>query len=173
MKIPTIAIAFAAALALSACNEFGLSGIEDMSATEDLRPPDAEPGACYGREVLPAIFETVTQHYVLTPKTYDLNGALISRATYRTETVQKVVRERENNWFKTPCAADTDDKFVASVQRALKARGLYSGRITGLMDQKTRRSVRKFQQKLGLDSGTLSLMAARKLGLVAVERDKT
>ena len=49
MKIPTIAIAFAAALALSACNEFGLSGIEDMSATEDLRPPDAEPGACYGR----------------------------------------------------------------------------------------------------------------------------
>ena len=87
--------------------------------------------------------------------------------------MQKVVRERKNNWLKTTCAADTDDKFVASVQRALKARGLYSGRITGLMDQKTRRSVRKFQQKLGLDSGTLSLMAARKLGLVAVERDKT
>ncbi|MDC1223423.1 peptidoglycan-binding protein [Ascidiaceihabitans sp.] len=39
----------------------------------------------------------------------------------------------------------TDD-FVASLQRALSLRGAYRGKVTGLMDYKTRRAISKFQQ---------------------------
>jgi peptidoglycan hydrolase-like protein with peptidoglycan-binding domain len=62
----------------------------------------------------------------------------------------------------------TED-FVSSLQRALSARGLYSGPISGRMDRQTRRGVRNYQAPLGLDSGILSLAAARKLGLAVID----
>ena len=61
--------------------------------------------------------------------------------------------------------------FIASLQRALGARDLYRGKISGEMDNRTRASVRRFQKPQGLDSGILSLAAARKLGLVAVKTE--
>lgn len=72
--------------------------------------------------------------------------------------------------FEIPCADDLPADFTASLQRALSARALYSGAITGKMDANTRAAVRRYQQPDGIDSGTLSLAAARKLGLIAVER---
>lgn len=173
MKFPKARITFAALLALGACTELDISNIQDISATEELRPPDAEPGACYGHEVQPAMFETVTEHVVVREATYDDTGSMLTPAAYRTDTVHRLVRERSNLWFKKPCPADMDEKFIASVQRALQARGLLAGRITGEWDQRTLRAVRKYQQGFGLDSGTLSLDSARKLGLVAVERVKS
>jgi hypothetical protein len=170
MKIPQILGAFGAALVLSGCMELQLSGITDTSATEmDLRPPGAEPGACYGKEVSPAVIETVTQHVVVRAATYDDAGTLLTPAAYRTETVQKILQERADIWFKTPCSKVRVGEFTASVQRALKVRGLYHGRITGQLDGRTRRAIRKFQLP-ELDSETLSLASARRLGLVAVER---
>jgi len=59
--------------------------------------------------------------------------------------------------------------LVASLQRALTARGLYGGQINGMMDRATRHAVRGYQAPLGLDSGILSLAAARKLGLAVVD----
>jgi hypothetical protein len=176
MKIPHLYLALAAATALGGCANMdlasmGLTGIEDTSASEDLRPPDAEPGACYGREIKPAVFETVTQHVVVTAARYGVDGALITPATYRTDTVQKMVSDRENLWFKTPCPPVWTQEFTASVQRALKARGIYYGRISGEIDSRTRRAIRKYQEPLGINSDTLTLEAARKLGLVAVERE--
>jgi len=172
MKFLTKTAAGCAVSALCACTTMGLSGIEDTSASEDLLPPNAEQGACYGHEIRPAVFETVTQHVVAREATYDDKGRLLTPTAYRTDTVQKMVRDRDYVWFKKPCPQDMDDQFVASVQRALKARGLYAGQISGEYDQRTRRAIRKFQKPLGIDSGTLSLDAARKLGLVAVERQK-
>ena len=61
---------------------------------------------------------------------------------------------------------------MSSVQRALSVRGLYRGPITGQMDSPTRAAIRKFQKPQGLDSGILSTAAARKLGLIAMERPK-
>lgn len=72
--------------------------------------------------------------------------------------------------FEIPCADNLPADFTASLQRALSARALYSGAITGQMDANTRAAVRRYQQPDGIDSGTLSLAAARKLGLIAVER---
>lgn len=152
--------------------ELQLSNIMDTSATEaDLRPPDAEPGACYGREVAPAVIETTTEQIIVRNATYDAAGTLLTPAAYRTETVQRIVTDRENIWFKTPCSDVRVGDFTASIQRALKVRGLYHGRVTGVHDRATARAVRRFQKPQGLDSGTLSLENARRLGLVAIERE--
>ncbi len=133
-------------------------------------PPGAAPGTCWGKVATPAVIETVTDQVLVQPAVLAADGSVQSPASYRTETRQEIVKEREVTWFETPCAAAMTPEFVASVQRALKVRALYRGPISGQMDSRTRAAIRAFQAPDGLDSGILSLDAARKLGLVAVER---
>ncbi|MEC8794994.1 MAG: peptidoglycan-binding domain-containing protein, partial [Pseudomonadota bacterium] len=97
------------------------------------------------------------------------DGTVISPALYRTETLQRIVRERRETWFETPCPEVQDSEFLASLQRALKARGYHVGPVTGTYDWLTRRAVQTYQKEQGLDSATLSLAAARQLGLVAYD----
>ncbi|UWQ22782.1 peptidoglycan-binding domain-containing protein [Jannaschia sp. W003] len=75
-------------------------------------------------------------------------------------------------WFPAPCPLMANDPlFVAQVQRALAARGLYRGEASGFYDAATRDAVRRYQGDAGPDSDWLSLDAARRLGLVTVARD--
>lgn len=74
-------------------------------------------------------------------------------------------------WFRTPCPDEMTPELVSSLQRALAARDLHAGAITGRMDAATRKAVRRLQQPLGLDSDRLSLAAARHLGLLPVDLD--
>lgn len=134
-------------------------------------PPGAKPGQCWGKHVTPAIVETVTEQVLLHPAEILTDGTIAEPAIYKTETRQMIVRERAETWFETPCPADLTPKFNASVQRALKARGLYAGAVNGDLDQRTRAAIRAYQQAQGLDSGILSMAAARQMGLVAVPRD--
>jgi peptidoglycan hydrolase-like protein with peptidoglycan-binding domain len=61
-------------------------------------------------------------------------------------------------------------EFLASLQRALQARGIFRGAVTGAMDAPTQKAVRAYQQSLGLDLPVLTLAAAQSLGLVPVAR---
>jgi hypothetical protein len=128
-------------------------------------PPGSPVGACWGQEASPAVVETVTEQILLQPAQVRSDGTVEAPAVYKTETQQRIVRERRELWFRTPCPDELTEDFVSSLQRALSARGLYSGPISGRMDRQTRRGVRNYQAPLGLDSGILSLAAARKLGL--------
>lgn len=132
-------------------------------------PPGAEPGTCWGRDVTPAEIESVIDHVMIQPPEVDSSGIVRVPAVYRTERVQRIVREREEFWFRTPCAADLTPEFLSSLQRALQARGFYDGPINGQMTMATRSAIRAFQRPQGLDSGVLSLRAARQLGLVAYD----
>lgn len=136
-------------------------------------PPGAAPGTCWGKDITPAIVETVTEQIVLQPAEVRNDGTVVQPAIYKTETRQAIMRERKVTWFQTPCASAQTPEFVSSLQRALKARSLYRGSISGQMDARTRAAVRAFQQPQGLNSGILSLAAARKLGLVAVNPPDT
>ncbi|SLN31455.1 hypothetical protein AQS8620_01021 [Aquimixticola soesokkakensis] len=163
-------------LGLAGCAPSG--GIIEPEVTvyraSDLRgqvPADADPDACFGKNETPAVIETVTVHVLDSPEQRDASGALTSGASYRTETRQEIVRERTVQWFETPCAEVFTPEFTATLQRALSVRGIYGGPISGEMDASTRRAVRVFQKGQGLDSAVLSLAVARKLGLLAVERD--
>jgi len=137
---------------------------------QDEAPPGAPPGTCWARHVTPAVIETVTEQVQTAPPEMDETGRVIRPARYVTETRQEIVEERTATWVEVPCADLQTADFIASVQRALNARGLYNGPVTGRMDARTRAAIRRYQAPRGLDSGILSLETARELGLVAVER---
>ncbi len=172
---------FPAALALavlSACAgqvdrvEGALVGEPPVTRSAQAAPPGAPPGTCWGRHVTPAVIETVTEQVLARPAELGPDGTVIRPASYRTETTQKIVRERKDSWFETPCPRMMTPQFIASVQRALAVRGLYHGPITAEMDARTRAAIRRYQKPRGLDSGILSLATARELGLAAVELPK-
>ncbi|WP_235829896.1 peptidoglycan-binding domain-containing protein [Frigidibacter oleivorans] len=133
--------------------------------------PAAEADSCWGEDVTPAVIETVTEQVLHHPAELAADGSVITPASYRTETRQRIVRERAALWVRTPCPADLSPDVLASLQRALAARGLFDGPPTGTLDAKTRRAIRRFQAPRDLDSGILSMAAAVDLGIMAVGRD--
>ncbi len=168
-------------IALAGCGETlprpnipGLAALgepEVIRATTEHGPPGAEPGSCWGRDVTPAIIETVTEQVMLQPAEVLADGTVRHPAVYKTETRQAIVRERRETWFQAPCDEDLPPNFTATLQRALQARGHYRGSITGEMDARTRAAIRRYQKPQGLDCSILSLKAAQRLGLVVVPRD--
>lgn len=130
-------------------------------------PPGAAPGTCWGKKETPAVIETVTEQVQLSPAETDAAGQILRPSTYATVTRQVILQERVTTWYETPCADVQTPEFIASVQRALAARGLYSGPITARMDPRTRAAILRYQSPLGLESDRLSLDSARRLGLVA------
>lgn len=165
-------------LAMSACDAGGaLQGNVDALREPDVvqirqaQPPGAPPGTCWGKSISPAVIETVTEQILVQPAQVNVDGQVLSPAIYRTETLQRIVKERRETWFEAPCPDILTSDFIASVQRALKARDLYRGRITGIMDARTRGAIRRYQAPLGLDSGILALETARQFGLVAIARE--
>ncbi|WP_299352126.1 peptidoglycan-binding domain-containing protein [uncultured Shimia sp.] len=179
-RFPKLACAVALA-ALAACDpaEIAPPDLAALAEPDVVRssatsgPPGAKPGTCWGREVSPAVIETVTEQIIVQPAEVMADGTVISPAVYRSETQQRIVQERRETWFETPCDAVWTEEFTASLQRALKARGHYTGPITGLRDKRTRAAIRRYQSAQGLDSTILSLEAARQLGLVAVELESS
>ena len=128
-------------------------------------PEDARPDACYAQDVTPAVIETVTEQVIVQPPEIATDGTVRAPAIFRTDTRQRIAQERQEIWFETPCEAQTDPDFIATLQRALAARGQYTGPVTGVMDRRTERAIREFQEPQGLDSGVLSLAGGRLLGL--------
>ena len=117
-----------------------------------LTPPD---GACWANDRIPAVTETV-----LVP--------VAGRDGVHPQ--ERVLRPAEDRLFAVPCPEQIDTDMIASLQRALAARGHYAGPITGEWDSETSEAVRRMQAPQGLDSGVLSLQAAQMLGLVTVSR---
>jgi hypothetical protein len=71
--------------------------------------------------------------------------------------------------FRVPCPEQITPDFVRVLQRALHARGHYSGEITGRADDATRAAVQDFQRRHGFNSPILTLETAVSLGLVPIE----
>lgn len=135
-------------------------------------PPDSAQGACWASDVTPMVIETVTDQIMVADERRDKAGKRVSPAVFRSETRQKIVQDREQVWFRSPCPQEMTVEFIASLQRALKARGLYVLPLTGQMDAPTRAALRRFQAERGLESDRLSLGAARELGLVTTDQGR-
>ncbi|PRY94474.1 putative peptidoglycan binding protein [Hasllibacter halocynthiae] len=125
-----------------------------------IAPPGADPALCWDRAEDPA--RVVSRSVQVRMP----GGGLVTR------TRQRIAQARRDVWFETPCAPALTAELVASLQRALTARGLYDGRIDGAMDDEVRRAVLAFQAPRGLAAGTLSMEAARALGLVPVAAER-
>lgn len=144
-------------------------GIELVRLTEP-GPPKGPEDACWASDTIPAVIETVTEQVVISEAVLNDTGTVITPAVFQTNTFQRMVQDREEVWFRAPCAADQTVMFVATLQRALKARGVYLQPVTGEMDAATAEAIRRFQEPRGLDSPTLSLAAAKELGISATDR---
>lgn len=136
-------------------------------------PADAPEGSCWGKTVTPAVVESVVKQVQIKPAQVNPDGTVAAPPKYRTETTQEIISARRDNWFETPCADVLTPEFIASLQRALIARGFYAGEVNGVLDVSTRKAVQNFQRIAGPDSSVLSLASARQLGLIAVPRDAT
>lgn len=173
---PPMRMALPALVILAACvqaeQDIAAMREPDLMSLTAIAPPGAAPDTCWGRSAVPAVIETVTEQVLIQPAEVLADGTVRQPAVYRTETRQMIVRERKETWFETPCAAQLTPDFIASLQRALSARALFRGEPTGEMDSRTRAAIRRYQAPQGLDSGILSLAAARRLGLV-VRRDQS
>lgn len=157
-RFATVVLAGFVLSACSAPNVFEL--VPEEVTSRDMAPPGAAPGTCWGRDATPAVIETVTEQVIIEDS---------STPVYQTETSQEIITPREDTWFETPCDDAMTPEFNQAVQRALKARGHYRGPITGRIDGRTRAAIRAYQKPQGLDSGVLSLAAARQMGLLAVD----
>jgi hypothetical protein len=143
---------------------------DELIRLEGTRPPEGgPPGACWDRYTLPTIIETVTEQVLVTPAERGPDGAVIRPAIFSTESSQQIVQERGQVWFRAPCIAEQTVDFVATLQRALKARGLYVAPVNGTFDPTTAEAVRRYQASRGFDSPRLTLAAARELGIINVD----
>ncbi|WP_136683777.1 peptidoglycan-binding domain-containing protein [Falsirhodobacter xinxiangensis] len=75
-------------------------------------------------------------------------------------------QEQAPGWFETPCDLSRDE--TRSLQRALAARGLLDGTADGIAGTATRKAILGYQSQYGLESETLSIGAARSLGILPV-----
>lgn len=159
------------ALLLAACTaKVPGPAATDLSAALVARnsstPPAKPEGACWAETTTPAVFETVTEQVVATPERRASDGRLIAPATFRTETRQALVAERQDFWFQRPCDDVLTPDLIATLQRALKARGAYMAPVTGVLDAETQRAIRVWQRPRGIDSEVLALVTAQTLGLL-------
>jgi hypothetical protein len=129
-------------------------------------------GRCYGRDITPAVIETVTAQVLDQPAVMADDGSVISPAVFRREIRQEITRERQVVAFETICPPAYTLEFVETLQRALQARGYYSGDINGLLDAYTGRAIQSFQRDDGPDSPLLWISTARELGIVALSSEQ-
>ncbi|HHS88886.1 MAG TPA: peptidoglycan-binding protein [Rhodobacteraceae bacterium] len=145
-------------------------GVTTLLQTGQAGTEPADGSTCTATDTTPAVIETITEDILLKPAEIDAAGNITAPAVFETRTRQVITQERREVEFETPCPSDLTPEFIASLQRALKARGHYVGAISGVMDENTRQAVRSFQLQSGLNSAILSSETARQLGLLVTER---
>ena len=158
------------AMILAACVQGQTVSESGTIVGNGLAPAGAPPGTCWGKIPTPAVIETVTENVLITPAETNADGTIGTLPIYRAESRQQIVTPRTDRWFETPCPPAFTVEFVSTLQRALQARGQYTGAVSGNMDDATRRAVLAVQMENGLPSDVLSIETARELGIVAVLR---
>ncbi|WP_240453792.1 peptidoglycan-binding domain-containing protein [Chachezhania antarctica] len=150
---------------LAACQPF----IPPYDDTND--PARAPKATCITTYTRPAVIRTETVQTLLRPARPAADGTAAQEARYKTTSRQVIVQKRETRPVDTPCPDTMTPDYIASLQRALKIRGLYTGAATGTLDADTRAAIRAYQRPRGMDWDVLTLQTAQSLGLSAVPRD--
>lgn len=143
-----------------------------LTLAEDSVPPPegAAPGACFARDRTPMQIETVTESMPVLDALLVGDGSVQTPATARIQTRQRVADGGVELLIRTPCSSQMTPDLIRTLQRALKARTIYSGAVNGTMDGPTRSALRRYQTQNGLDSAILALSTAQALGLIAYDR---
>ena len=133
-------------------------------------PEGAPPGSCWGRADTPNAVRLITREIEVVPPEYGPDGTITRPGIYRREEVREIAPTGTGTLFEIPCPGTLVPEFTASLQRALAARALYFGPITGRFDRATRNAIRRYQSAFGLDSAQVSRRMAEDLGLAVSSR---
>lgn len=166
--IPLLALAMAGCVLPAPPEAARLAGPDAPLPRFDARPAEAGAETCWAEEDRPARVERVPVEVVVEPAGLAPDGTLRAEPLTRTETRERVIAPGETFWFETPCPGAMDAARISSLQRALAARDLHDGAVTGVIDPATEEAIRAYQAARGLDSATLSLAATRRLGILPV-----
>ena len=166
-----ISLALCAAL-LASCQQPQPEVAPDQVSRAEADSPEVtetpEGQRCYGTKVIPAEYGHVMGQVQVVQAERAADGTIINPPVYRNQPVPKLIKPRSEQRFEIPCPEQMTPEFIATVQRALFARGYYKGRITGTMDSATKAAVLHYQQRNGLDSDILTIDSARALGASAI-----
>ncbi len=152
-----------------------LTGCTQTGPAADVSEPavaltQAADGRCWASETTPAVYEQVMGQVQVIQEQRNDQGEVVQPPIYRNSKVPKLVTPRGEIRFEAPCPSAVTPEFIATLQRAMYARGYLQGSITGTLDAQTRSAIQRFQSERGLDSAQLSMDTARELGLIAVPR---
>jgi len=127
-------------------------------------------GRCFTRDAAPTEVRIVEETVVVVPEVRDNLGRVTQPAVVRSQDGPQTFRIGNGTRFETLCPQEYTAEFVASLQRAMQARGAYAGPISGAYDSATSQAVQAFQLPSGIDSPLLRRRTALELGLTAVPR---
>ncbi|WP_158964399.1 peptidoglycan-binding domain-containing protein [Chachezhania sediminis] len=130
------------------------------------------PDACTATYSRPEVTKTVTEQKLVRAARPARGNRPAQPAEYRTESREEIVQTAETRDIAVPCPDQLTPEVIQTLQRALTARGLYSGPVNGTMGPMTRSAVQAYQRSTGLDWDVLTLKAAQNLGLVTVPVDR-
>lgn len=172
MRIPLTVVASLALLA-GCMPSAGPQAVTRAAPEAEALPPldQTADGQCFARETTPAVYEQVPGQVRVVPEQRDADGTVLQPPIYRNGLVPRLVKPRGETRFRAPCPNEMTPAYIATLQRALYARGYLRNAITGQMDTATQQALRQYQRERGLDSAQLSLDSARELGISAVARD--
>lgn len=157
---------------VSACVPQNQSVSQVNKAASNHQSPATETaadGSCFAREITPAEYDHVMGQVQVVQAELAPDGTILRAPIYRNAPVPRLVKPQAEVTFPAPCPDQVTPQFIASLQRALFARGYYKGRINGKLDAPTSAAVEHYQQQFGLDSAQLSLRTARELGIIAID----
>lgn len=168
-------LAFLGLAALAACQpqpSVEQPSRADVDTTISLGSIDTSTsGTCFATTAGPTETVVVNEMIEVVPATKDENGVVTSPAVFRNITRPSTNTVGEGTRFETVCPPLLTPAFVATLQRAMITRRIYSGQVNGNYDTATGLAVQRFQRNLSIDSPYLAVSTARQLGVLAVPRD--
>ena len=105
------------------------------------------------------------------PETRAADGRVLNPTIFNNEAQRVRITSDDIQQFETVCPPTYTLNFVASLQRALLARGEFTGAITRLMDEPTSTAIQLYQERRGLNGSILALQTAQILGLIGVANE--
>lgn len=117
------------------------------AVTREVRKRVIDQPATTRIERVPAKFQTIERQVLDQPARL---RRFASEATYRTTTRRVLQQPARTFWASVLCQTNATPEVIRDLQRALKRRGLYRGRVDGIYGPLTAEAVRRFQGAGGL-----------------------
>jgi hypothetical protein len=121
---------------------------------------------CVANIAGPAVTEIISETILVEPAQIGPDGVETRPAIYRKITRPQTINEGSGTWFMRVCDVELTPDVIATLQRALSARGAYRGFATGQMDARTMRAIQSYQAARGLDSAQVSVEMLVEFGLL-------